>query len=92
MPSSESASEAVEGAKLPADMRASITNSANPNGYPITGFTWLIVYRDASQGAALKRFLEWVVTKGQGYTKPLAYAALPSSLQQKTTQMIAAIR
>jgi phosphate transport system substrate-binding protein len=92
MPSSESASEAVEGAKLPADMRASITNTSNPSGYSITGFTWLIVYRDANRDAALKRFLEWVVTKGQGYTKPLAYAALPPSVQQKTTHMIAAIR
>jgi phosphate transport system substrate-binding protein len=91
LPSSESASAAADGVKLPPDMRASLTNSPNPTGYPITGFTWLIVYRDGNREAALKPFLNWVVTQGQSFTKPLSYAPLPASLRQHTTQMISSI-
>jgi phosphate transport system substrate-binding protein len=92
MPSAESASVAAEGVKLPPDLRASVTNTPNPNGYPITGFSWLIVYRNTPEAAPLKRFLGWVVSSGQSFTKPLAYAALPQSLRQHESQMIASIR
>jgi phosphate transport system substrate-binding protein len=92
MPSAESASIAAEGVKLPPDMRASLTNTPNPNGYPITGFTWLIVYRSTPEAAPLKRFLDWVVSSGQSFTKPLAYAALPEGLRQHESQIIASIR
>ena len=37
--------------KLPPDLRASLTNTPNPKGYPITGFTWLIVYRNTQEAA-----------------------------------------
>ena len=92
IPSAESASVAAEGVKLPPDLRASLTNTPNPKGYPITGFTWLIVYRNTQEAAQLKRFLDWVVSNGQGFTKPLAYAALPESLRRRESRMIASIR
>src|SRR6266568_3672550 len=57
IPSAESASVAAEGVKLPPDLRASLTNTPNPKGYPITGFTWLIVRQNTNEAAALKRFL-----------------------------------
>jgi phosphate transport system substrate-binding protein len=91
-PSAESASMAAEGVKLPPDLRASLTNSPNPSAYPITGFTWLIVRQSTSDAAPLKQFLHWVVTSGQSFTKPLAYAALPESLRQREAQMITSIK
>jgi phosphate transport system substrate-binding protein len=91
-PSAESASIAADGVKLAPDLRVSLTNTPNPNGYPITGFTWLIVYQDSAQAAELKRFLHWVVTNGQSFTKPLAYAAIPESLRRREAGMINAVK
>lgn len=92
VPSAGSASAAAEGVKLPPDLRASLTNSPNPNAYPITGFTWLIVRNNTTEADNLKRFLHWVVSNGQSFTKPLAYAALPQALRQREAQMINSIR
>lgn len=78
--------------KLPPDMRASITNTANANGYPITGFTWLIVRQQSPKAAQLKRFLHWATTTGQQFTKPLAYAALPAAVRQRESKMIDAVK
>jgi phosphate transport system substrate-binding protein len=92
MPSAETASVAAEGVKLPADMRASLTNTPNPNGYPVAGFSWLIVRENTPEAAPLKRFLNWVIGSGQSFTKPLAYAALPAAIRQRDAKLIASIK
>lgn len=71
---------------MPADFRVSITNPPGANAYPISTYTWLLVpekMTDATKAAALKAFLHWGLTDGQQYTKPLAYAPLPSVVVQK---------
>ena len=35
-----------------------------PGGYPITGFTFLLVYKNGTK-PAMKKFLEWALTTGQ---------------------------
>jgi phosphate transport system substrate-binding protein len=42
-PASESAAAAADVANLPDNMEVMITDSANPNAYPIVGFTWLLL-------------------------------------------------
>ncbi len=37
-------------AEMPADTRIMITNSANPEAYPITSFTWIIMYKEQAYG------------------------------------------
>ncbi len=32
--------------EMPADTRIMITNSDNPEAYPITSFTWIIMYKE----------------------------------------------
>ncbi len=92
MPSAETASLAAQGMRLPSDMRASLTNTSNPNGYPIVGFTWLIVREITPEAGQLKRFLNWVISSGQRFTKPLAYAALPPAVRQRDAKMIASLK
>jgi phosphate transport system substrate-binding protein len=92
VPTAESSSAAAEGVKLPPDMRASLTNSSNPDAYPITGFTWLIVRKNTTEADQLKRFLHWMITSGQSFTKQLSYASLPTSLRQREAQMINGIQ
>jgi phosphate transport system substrate-binding protein len=67
-------------ATMPADFRVSITNPAGSGVYPIASFTWLLVYRqqkEAVKGAALVRFLRWMLRDGQRFAGPLGYAPLP---------------
>ncbi len=75
---SEAAAGAVKG--MPSDLRVSITDAGGTNAYPISGFTWLLVYRnmkDPQKAKALVGFLHWAMIEGQGYAEELYYARLP---------------
>lgn len=81
----ESVTAAAAGAakNMPADLRVSITDAAGKTSYPISGFTWLLVYKqmkDKEKGAALVKFLHWAMTDGQSYAKDLLYAPLPKEV------------
>jgi len=70
---------------IPTDTRISITNSNYPDAYPISSFTWIILYKEQSynnrtrlQAIDLLKELSWMISSdGQQYTKPLNYAPLP---------------
>lgn len=66
--------------KPPADLRMSITNADGEDAYPISAFTYLLVYKDQKDHAradALADFLVWAVTDGQKIAPKLQYAPLP---------------
>ncbi|MBI2866042.1 MAG: phosphate ABC transporter substrate-binding protein PstS [Chloroflexi bacterium] len=90
-PSLEATSLAAQGVTLPEDMKVMVTNSPNPQAYPISGFTWLLVYeqqRDCTKGKALVDMLWWAIHDGQGYAPPLDYAPLPpDAVAQAETQI-----
>lgn len=94
MPSLESVSLAAEG-DLPADTRVSLTDTDAPEGYPIAGLTWLLVYQDLSlstdsiqQARALARLLWWIVHDGQALNEPLHYARLPQALLSRAEALL----
>ncbi len=65
------------------DFRVSLTNASGESSYPIASFTWLLVPKKSivpAEGAALKRFLQWMLTDGQGFAADLGYARLPNEL------------
>jgi phosphate transport system substrate-binding protein len=67
----------------PADLRMSITNPEGESAYPISSFTYVLVYRnqtDATKGKALVDFLKWAVTDAQKMAGDLHYAALPEEI------------
>jgi phosphate transport system substrate-binding protein len=69
--------------KMPADFRVSITDAPGNNAYPISSFTWILlpsVISDSAKRAAIIKFLQWGLTKGQDYLEPLSYARLPASV------------
>ncbi len=86
-PSVESATAAAQGVTLPPDFREVITNTADPQGYPITGFTFLLVYPNAGK-PELKKFLQWAMTDGQKDAAALYYAPLPSSVQKRALDVV----
>ncbi len=89
-PSVASTTAAAEGVTLPPDFRKVITNTTAPAGYPITGFTFLLVYRNSSP--ALKGFLNWMLTTGQRDADGLLYAPLPATVQKRALAAVASIK
>ncbi|MDR3667719.1 MAG: phosphate ABC transporter substrate-binding protein PstS [Ignavibacteriaceae bacterium] len=76
-----SVSAAAEGSSknMPGDLRVSITDAPGKDSYPITGFTWLLVYknmRNETKAKALVNFLKWAMGKGQTFATNLYYAPL----------------
>jgi phosphate transport system substrate-binding protein len=79
-PSLAGTSAAAAGVDVPADYRVSITNAKGKESYPISAFTYLLVYKDQAdraKGEALLKFLWWAVHEGQQVAPSLDYAALP---------------
>lgn len=96
-PSGASASIAA-GVPVPDDTRITITDTEAPEGYPISGFTWVLVYKEQAYGGrsglraeALSKALWWMTHEGQKYARPLHYAPLPSALTDKAEKIIGAI-
>jgi phosphate transport system substrate-binding protein len=82
-PTVESVSSAAS-IDLPADARSLITNSGHPNAYPISGFSYIVLFREQAyqqrskeKAHALARFLWWGIHEGQREAAPLYYAPLP---------------
>jgi len=82
---SVTAAAAAAAKALPAntDYRISIVNAPGADSYPISSFTWILVYQhqtDAAKGKKLIDFLNWALTEGEALAPPLDYAPLPSAM------------
>jgi phosphate transport system substrate-binding protein len=80
---------------MPADFRVSITNAPGTAAYPISSFTWLLIpaqIQDATKRDAIKGFLKWMMTDGQGYNEGLSYAKLPKPVVAKELKAISLIQ
>ncbi|MGH9746494.1 MAG: phosphate ABC transporter substrate-binding protein PstS [Candidatus Acidiferrales bacterium] len=89
------AAAAAKAKDMPPDFRVSIVNQAGPSVYPISSFTWLLVpaqISDAAKRDAIKGFLKWMLTDGQGYNEGLSYAKLPKPVVDKELKAIAQIQ
>lgn len=96
-PSIETVSSSAN-VNLPDDTRISITDTNFPEGYPISGFTWILVYREQNYDGrkkeiaeALVKLLWWMTHEGQKYTKPLHYAPLPDQAVVKAERIIKSV-
>lgn len=82
-PSTASTSAAANVA-IPADSKISLTNTDAKDGYPISGFSWVAIYKDQNYGgrsevraANLVKLLTWMIHDGQKFSSSLNYAPLP---------------
>jgi phosphate transport system substrate-binding protein len=79
---------------MPKDFRVSITNAPGPDAYPISSFTYLLVYptyTNVQQGEQVKKFINWALHEGQKYAPALYYAPLPAAvvaLEEKQLKMV----
>jgi phosphate transport system substrate-binding protein len=69
--------------QLPPDSKIFITDTDAPDGYPISGFTWALVYKEQNyngrsmdRSQKLLKLLWWNIHEGQQFASPLNYAPL----------------
>jgi phosphate transport system substrate-binding protein len=81
-PSSASVS-AAGNIVLPADAKVFITDTEAADGYPISGFTWALIYKEQNYNSRsmdraqkLLQLLWWNIHEGQQFTTALNYAPL----------------
>src|SRR3990172_8197082 len=94
LPSLDATTAAAQGNELPADMKVMITDSTNPAAYPISGFTWILVYQQQSdqvKGKAVVDTLWWAIHQGQQYAMPLLYAPLSADAVAKAEALVRSI-
>jgi phosphate transport system substrate-binding protein len=82
------AAAAGAAAALPAntDYRVSIVNAKGKGAYPISSFTWLLVYKNqtkATKGKQLLDFVRWALTEGEKSAATLDYAPLPAAMAKQ---------
>lgn len=84
---------------MPDDTRLMITNSDNPEAYPISTFTWIIAYKEQSYNnrsevtaKALVQLLNYIISKeGQDTAAKTHYAPLSPVALSKTQAIINSI-
>lgn len=88
-PSAESISAAAAG-EIPADTRTSITNSAAKGAYPISTFTWIVIYKEQQyanrtkeQAIATLDLIQYMLSDAaQKITSEVHYAPLPEKAKE----------
>ncbi len=86
-PSLQSISAAATG-DMPKDTRCMITNSPASDAYPISCFTWLLIYKDQKYGSrtldqatSTVKLLNWILSdEAQKLTAKVNYAPLPKKV------------
>ena len=98
LPSSATISAAASG-DIPADTRCSITNSDAAGAYPISTFTWMIIYKEQNysdrtkeQAMATLDFLKYILSdEAQGITSEVHYAPLPAKAKELSMTNLKAV-
>ncbi len=97
-PNIASISAAAQG-EIPADTRIMLTNSSDPASYPISGFTWIILYkeqgydgRSEAQALGTLTFLDWLISeKAQSDASKVNYAPLPPLTVEKAKTILRSV-
>jgi phosphate transport system substrate-binding protein len=93
----ESISAAANAAigKMPRDLRVSITNAPGRGAYPISSFTWLLLYEssgDRERSTKLVNFITWALSDGQRMAPDLGYAPLPEPIVELVRAMLKRVK
>jgi phosphate transport system substrate-binding protein len=96
-PSAASMTAAAEAAigKMPRDFRVSITNAPGRGVYPISSFTWILLYRnprDKRKSQSMVDFMKWALTEGQKSAPALGYGPLPPAIVTLEMAALATIK
>ncbi len=76
---------------IPADLRFFIVNEPGATSYPISGFSWIVVYqtqKDADKGQALAQAIWYLTHDAQGLFAAPGYSPLPATMVTKDEAQI----
>jgi phosphate transport system substrate-binding protein len=69
--------------RIPDDSKVSLTNTDAADGYPISGFSWVLIYKEQKYGnrslakaTNVLKLISWSIHDGQQYSGALNYAPL----------------
>jgi len=81
--------------ELPANAEVSLTNTDNPKGYPISSFTWALIYKEQkyndrteAKAKMVLNLLWYNIHEGQKNCEPLNYAPLSKSAVKVAEQIL----
>ena len=69
----------------------SIVNQPGANSYPITGYSWALIYThqpNQARGQKLVTMLDWLTRSGQAYAATNGYVPLPPQIRQLAHTML----
>jgi phosphate transport system substrate-binding protein len=80
---------------LPDDTNISLTDTSAKEGYPISGFTWIMAYKEQNFGGRTKekaeelvKLLRYSITDGQKFAEALHYAPLSRAAVAKSEKIL----
>ena len=98
LPTAATISAAASG-EIPADTRCSITNSDAAGAYPISTFTWMIIYKEQNysdrskeQAVATLDLLKYILSdEAQAITSEVHYAPLPAKAKELSMENLKSV-
>lgn len=98
LPTMASVSAAAKG-NIPDDTRIMLTNSSDPESYPISGFTWIILYKEQAyngrsfdQASETVKLLDWLVSpEAQAEAPNVNYAPLTEDAVNKAKAILRSV-
>jgi phosphate transport system substrate-binding protein len=72
-------------------MGLSIVDQANPNAWPVSSASFIIMYREPANRAesqAVLKFFDWAFRNGKRLSEELDYVHLPPALQEQIRQRV----
>jgi phosphate transport system substrate-binding protein len=94
-PAADSVRAAAESVPMPESLHVSLASAPSADAYPLTAYTYLLLYRDAPderKGNALARFVWWAVHEGQVHARELDYAPLPAAVVKQVEAAVRGLR
>lgn len=88
-PSLQTANAALSTAQFPSNYRVFVADPGQ--GYPIVGMTWIMVYKsykDPAKAQAVKKLVQWILTKGQDINDDLNYTRIPSGVANQVINTV----
>ncbi|HYP74848.1 MAG TPA: phosphate ABC transporter substrate-binding protein PstS [Polyangiaceae bacterium] len=94
-PTIEAMSAAADAVEVPEELFVSLADAEGDTVYPITSYSYLLVYEDAKdpvKGEALAKYLWWGLHEGQKFSKDLDYAPIPAKVLAKVEARLKELR
>jgi phosphate transport system substrate-binding protein len=92
------ATSAAASIALPDNMKVSLVDTAAPEGYPVAGFTWVLLYKEQAYGdrtearvKELVKLIWWMTHEGQKYAEPMEYAPLSKAAVDKAEKLVKSV-